>query len=304
MRHRPATHMALAGSSDEGSDTHSNSSSVFTMSTTAASCESVHCETKKRAKSVWRLVWCHDRYQQLTRARTDRRKAFEEATAASDAELMYLRKACHFEAWCRRQSTIPYILLTDWREAKPCMEVVVGLKAEQRPVFMVVICEVSRERTRATRWAQSLATDAATPLYIHHNIDSQYSLVDGLIARLNDLVRKDAMLPPPQPAAANDFLLWPVSASSHQHSPMAAPAMSNLQQHPASDSPSSGLDQGVADAWPSQRHEDTTEEFRIQSSLPLLQEVTGVLQPIWERCPSNFQMEQLLRGVMPDSYDD
>lgn len=267
------------------------------MGTSPSSCESMQCEAKEQGNTWWRLVWCHDRYQQQGLVKRARRRAFEDATAAVGASLLYLRKALEFKDWCCTFDMSPYILLTDWREAKPCMEIVRGLKAERQPVFMMVICEVSRERTRATRWAQSLSMDPCPPVYVHHDMGSHHTLVDDVCTRLNCVLKKDGMHPFPQLTAANDVLLWPASARSQDRSPKASASSRKLQKHPASASPPCGLDQ---DADPLQQ------EFRtlhLQSCLPV-EHVADVLQPIWEMHSSNIQMEQLLRNVMPDVYYD
>jgi hypothetical protein len=172
---------------------------------------------------------------------------------------------------------MPYILLTDWREVKPCMQATQGNKPQKRPVFTLVMCEDGRQYSRATCWAQSLLRDMTGPVYICQHMGSPHTLVSGILAQLNYLLKKDAM--PTLLSLSVDRDAWPTLQTCH-----------------VSDQ---------ADVSSVQLDERSIEEsFPLQSTLQVPQRVDHVMLTILESCSSHLPVEQLLRDAMPESYDD
>jgi len=247
------------------------------MSSTQSSWQPLHSEAREKTKPWWRLVWCHERIHKQGQIEIDRRNGVEDAAAGVGAELLCLKKAKQFEHGSCRPGTMPYILLTDWREVKPCMEIMQGHKPQKRPVFIVVICEVNRQYARATRWVQNLSKDTTGPVYICQHMGSPHTLVDGILAQLNYLLKKDAMLTLLSLSVDRDA--WPPLKACHIS------------------------DQGEAS---SMQHDERSieESFTWQSTASVPQEVDRVMSTILESCPSHIPVEQLLLDSMPETYDD
>lgn len=65
-----------------------------------------------------------------------------------------LKKATKYAAWCStEQGHRPYVLLTDWREAKPCIDIFPDVSA---PFFTFVVCDGERAFRRASSWLAQL----------------------------------------------------------------------------------------------------------------------------------------------------
>lgn len=98
------------------------------------------------------IVWCceHIHKPQCDTQRT----AVCAATAQAGAKLLCLKKAAQFSTWASAACRAPFVLLTNWREAKPCITA-----AQQypwsRPVYTVVICEQPVQYMRARAWLES-----------------------------------------------------------------------------------------------------------------------------------------------------
>lgn len=87
--------------------------------------------------------------------------------AACGGSLTCCRKALRLGRWLEKQLTFqrsePYVLVTGWREAKPCLSVILDMKMRFPdnvsyilPMRMFVDCEGCTILRRATWWVQSL----------------------------------------------------------------------------------------------------------------------------------------------------
>jgi len=105
-------------------------------------------------KGWWRLVWCHERCH---KADSDaQRQMLARHAEALGGSLITLKKASKFQIWLRRHERPPYILLTDWREVKPCRDYLAEMPKRSLPALTVVHCEVQCHFDRASEWATSL----------------------------------------------------------------------------------------------------------------------------------------------------
>jgi len=250
----------------------------------------------QQTRRWWRLVCCTERLLRQGGAEHGRRKAFEEATAVVGAELLCLRKAKQFEAWSRKPGTKPYVLLTDWREAKPCMDILAGRGPQNKPVFTVVICEVRGQYGRASRWAEAHSENTAEPVYVCQYLTCSHTLVHGLSAQLNHVLKKNAM--PTLLSLSLDKDAWPQLEAGH------------VLDHKDDDSTQHPSDLGDVHSRQEEDEVDGNEDARepgdVQSGEPVCQwqEVDQVMQRCWHTCDSPVQMEQLLREAMPQAYVD
>eukprot|EP00927_Polykrikos_kofoidii_P018595 TRINITY_DN18626_c0_g1_i1.p1 TRINITY_DN18626_c0_g1~~TRINITY_DN18626_c0_g1_i1.p1 ORF type:complete len:302 (-),score=34.24 TRINITY_DN18626_c0_g1_i1:96-1001(-) len=106
--------------------------------------------------SKWRAVWCTKRCFKPDQART--LNDLEQLVKSTGGFLSCMKGAQHLRH--PRFSPLgdaPHILITDWREAKPCL---LTLHAEipphEWPVSMIVACENRELCRRASLWQQSL----------------------------------------------------------------------------------------------------------------------------------------------------
>jgi len=110
----------------------------------------------------WTLVWCHEMSQ--TPASKELRKVLDHQAKQRGAHLLCLKKAQQFEQWSST-NTKPYVLFTDWREAKGCVKAVTLRGQEGRPILTNVFCIDAKQQLRADRWRLKLA-DRKDPVYI------------------------------------------------------------------------------------------------------------------------------------------
>jgi len=98
------------------------------------------------------LVWCNEH---IHKPQCDaQRIAVSTAVAQAGAKLLCLKKGAQFNTWAAAACRPPFVLLTNWREAKPCIAA-----AQQHPwsypVFTVVICEQHVQYVRACTWLEN-----------------------------------------------------------------------------------------------------------------------------------------------------
>jgi len=76
-----------------------------------------------------------------------------EATAEANVALLLFRAADKFARWSSRESQVPYVLLTDWRDVKPLHQYALNGLA-RRPIFTVVMEDQDSPLfNRAAAWA-------------------------------------------------------------------------------------------------------------------------------------------------------
>lgn len=101
----------------------------------------------------WRLVWCHERC--LKQECDVRRQAVSMAAREAGALLICMKKASKFAAWLASKQRPPLVLLTDWREAKPCLQAASEQPLQNQPAITLVLCDVPAQFERAQAWAHS-----------------------------------------------------------------------------------------------------------------------------------------------------
>mmetsp|Transcript_108310 Transcript_108310/g.316849 ORF Transcript_108310/g.316849 Transcript_108310/m.316849 type:complete len:365 (-) Transcript_108310:379-1473(-) len=102
----------------------------------------------------WRLVWCHERCHK--QESVPRRSLLSQLAAEAGASLVCLKKADKFAAWAAHAERPPFVLLTDWREAKPCLQALAPQPQHCRPLLTVILADDAKQFERASLWAGSL----------------------------------------------------------------------------------------------------------------------------------------------------
>jgi len=114
--------------------------------------------------TTWNIVWCSER---CYKAENDERRArLTELAQTAGATLVLLKKAHKFAAWLAKAQRPPYILLTDWREAKPSLLVAAQEPVHNQPVFSLVLCDDEEKAyERAKQWMEELPP-RADPVHV------------------------------------------------------------------------------------------------------------------------------------------
>jgi len=101
---------------------------------------------------------------------------------ASDmgATLMCFKKAHHFGKWIAEQNTSRYVLFTDRREIKHCVDAVKKPGVGCRPIFTVVICTDDKQRSKAQSWVASLGF-REDPIFIFKDLASVQAIAPRLL---------------------------------------------------------------------------------------------------------------------------
>mmetsp|Transcript_1666 Transcript_1666/g.6555 ORF Transcript_1666/g.6555 Transcript_1666/m.6555 type:complete len:309 (+) Transcript_1666:83-1009(+) len=159
------------------------------------------------------LVWCFERCHKEGKQAV--RDDMRESMAKLGGAMVCLKKARQFDHWIERNPKANYILLTDWREAKPCADALNDRLGKcGAPMMTIVICDIVRQVSRAVQWAQSMGSEGGSVwVVVRGSIPT--SLLDGLIFRcFNDPADAEPSNegpPPPRaavPAAAAAVAAW------------------------------------------------------------------------------------------------
>jgi len=100
----------------------------------------------------WTLLWCNERCHKLEVEGF--REALREAVEEADGCLVCLKKAAVYERWINRQTLARSVLLCDWREAKPCLNVLEQCP-ENQPRCIIIYTDSERQHKAAVRWAET-----------------------------------------------------------------------------------------------------------------------------------------------------
>lgn len=139
------------------------------------------CDALAAAKSStvwWRLLWCHERCHKGENE--DWRMEMRDTAQDYGAALICLKKARQFGSWMDRALRPPFVLVTDWREAQPCIQAISQHKGRNCPVMTVVICDSKRQLSRASEWASRLGPEVGA-VQVFEKDAIPTSLLAGLI---------------------------------------------------------------------------------------------------------------------------
>jgi hypothetical protein len=105
-------------------------------------------------KARWYLLWVHERCQKPESATFC--AALQREVHAKGGRICFMKKAQKFAQWLHPSvpDACPYVLLTDWREVKPCFEAVSADPTLQSPVATIVLVPDGRSALRANAWCK------------------------------------------------------------------------------------------------------------------------------------------------------
>mmetsp|Transcript_80700 Transcript_80700/g.261571 ORF Transcript_80700/g.261571 Transcript_80700/m.261571 type:complete len:308 (-) Transcript_80700:174-1097(-) len=142
----------------------------------------------------WFLLWCDERCHKQENEPT--RRAFAESMRECSGTFLCRRKALKYAAWLSHTHHPPYVLLTSWREVKPCLEALQEQGGQPRPFLTVVLTESRRVYEKACIWAERMRVDSPQDLILIVEEMEPHALVAQLVreVRLHPCL---AEVPPP-----------------------------------------------------------------------------------------------------------
>mmetsp|Transcript_122170 Transcript_122170/g.243239 ORF Transcript_122170/g.243239 Transcript_122170/m.243239 type:complete len:317 (-) Transcript_122170:395-1345(-) len=143
----------------------------------------------------WTLVWCHER--SMTQECKALRKMLRRKAHKHGAELLCLKKARMFEQWLS-VATEQYVLFTDWREVKHCVEAIAFQDPKNCPMFTSVFCIDAKQQCRAQNWASTLA-ERKDPIYINGSLSFAGATVMSLLQQASGVPSNDVPVTPKSP---------------------------------------------------------------------------------------------------------
>eukprot|EP00931_Biecheleriopsis_adriatica_P066216 TRINITY_DN40614_c0_g1_i1.p1 TRINITY_DN40614_c0_g1~~TRINITY_DN40614_c0_g1_i1.p1 ORF type:complete len:299 (-),score=83.57 TRINITY_DN40614_c0_g1_i1:159-1055(-) len=114
----------------------------------------------------WQLIWCHENCYKP--ASVDTRKMLMDTVSEAGGAISCYKKAARFLEWWSCRCKTPCILLSDWREVKPCLD---GMKlsaedgiTSKLPLAICVFTQSPQVYQRASDWAKTLTDTQVTIL--------------------------------------------------------------------------------------------------------------------------------------------
>mmetsp|Transcript_90641 Transcript_90641/g.255548 ORF Transcript_90641/g.255548 Transcript_90641/m.255548 type:complete len:295 (-) Transcript_90641:55-939(-) len=109
----------------------------------------------------WCLIWCHERCHKLDRASV--REELWRMASAAGGRLCCMKKGQKYADWAKSSGLAqgtPHVLLTDWREAKPCLEKMACMAgAFAMPSAILLLNEDPKHEPRIRDWAESVVVE-------------------------------------------------------------------------------------------------------------------------------------------------
>lgn len=129
-----------------------------------------------RTGARWHLLWCWERcFKEEHRAFC---KDLAASLALAGGHLACFRKAHLLARWAAQE---PYVLLSDWREVKPCLSVIARHGCLDAPRMVVVVPDAAQACERAVAWARGCgARGVGGPVWVV----GQLSGVTGLVREM------------------------------------------------------------------------------------------------------------------------
>jgi len=264
------------------------------------------------------MVWCYEGCHKLTCM--EHRSALHAIAGRSGGCFRCFRKAKKFDQWYLKQ-TKPFMLCTDWREAKPCIRVMTNRDQHARAFFTVVVCASEKQKARAQSWLSKL-TEWRDNVHIVVDFSSIERMVPSLLPLAlrvldnsvdtrccHDGVRTQELQATPKFA-----LMQPTVACGQASSAL---RQIKLEEVILMENTQAPLATGESQLQDAQRtcHDFQQAHFRqneVQASQAPLAMVTYLWQgapstymaPVWmmENCP--VKTEKLLLEALPDIYED
>jgi len=133
--------------------------------------------SKAALRDRWTMVWCYEGSHK--QASMEHRSALHAIAVRSGGCFHCFRKAKQFHQWYLKQ-TKPFILCTDWREAKPCVQAMTKEGWQTRALFTIVVCASEKQKARAQAWHSKL-TERRDIVHVVVNFSSIEWMVPSLL---------------------------------------------------------------------------------------------------------------------------
>jgi len=247
------------------------------------------------------MVWCSERCYKQDHEGT--RKGLANATHEAGGAFLSLKKAAKFSAWLsHHQQRLPYVLIADWREAKPCMDILDGTDEEvsDRPALIVVYAESPKIFERATLWVKGMRAKGMQDRVL---VVADLADACGLVRCVLEQTRLVSAFAPPQVRLSPDNLVWAQLAShacpaNHCAASAASTASGTATPTAAECSPAcmelEGSPRfGAIEVTSSEAEDPQTPCLRVHRVL------SGILQN-----QDIAGVESMLYQAMPEFYDD
>lgn len=149
----------------------------------------------------WRLVWCYERC--FLPECEERRRSLSEAARGHGAALICLKRAARLQCWieererCGRPrrgavggaaawdeeaAPVPYVLMTEQRQAASCMEAWLQREQKHHPAFTVILCDSSQQLDSLLPLAQRLSQKS--PVYLCTELGSPTAFITHVAQQL------------------------------------------------------------------------------------------------------------------------
>ncbi|CAE8634228.1 unnamed protein product, partial [Polarella glacialis] len=106
-----------------------------------------------RRMQSFQVVWCFERSNKPDMK--DTKNLLMSMANKCNANVACIKKAEKFLSYLGK-CTHDYVLVTDWREVKPCIEMLETMPDDSLPKFVAVICQQKKQYENASYWATNL----------------------------------------------------------------------------------------------------------------------------------------------------
>jgi len=129
----------------------------------------------------WRLVWCFGGCWKDENAQ--RRLELDSFASQVGCSMVCFKKAnSSFGRWVQGMPSPLFTVVTDWREAKPCIQTVQMHGQERHLVMMIIVCDTARQVGRAQFFADSLPPEMG-PVRVLLNSETEPGKIADYIAQ-------------------------------------------------------------------------------------------------------------------------
>ena len=115
-----------------------------------------------RDSKRWHAVWCHERCYKSDASPV--RSVLTYVLGRHNAELVCQKTACKFKLWLEGEQDGFYLLISDWRQLKPCMDIFAEESVPQ-PGAVIILCEQAKVYSKAQSWNQA-RPEGPFPVYV------------------------------------------------------------------------------------------------------------------------------------------
>lgn len=126
----------------------------------------------------WWLIWCHER--SCKQENDGLRKTIGDLAEEHRGSLVCLKKAEKFAFWVSNanRQRLPYVLLTDWREVKLCMQTIAQRGVPDLPAMVILLSDRPKQyEERILPWVKKLVAHGFTLLHVIQDVSELSGLI-------------------------------------------------------------------------------------------------------------------------------